>query len=90
MVKEKSKLMACWCQPKNVNSFPFSCLRCEALSGGGGGGEEVRFSLSRQVRILLFIAGEPQKLDKQKYISLGLSFHKLFKITNFQTPWMYW
>ena len=46
-----------------------------------GGGGEVR--LSQQVRILLFIAGEPQKLDKQKYISLESSFHKLFKNTIF-------
>ena len=27
------------------------------------------------------MAGEPQKLDKQKYISQEFSFHKLFKNT---------
>ena len=28
-----------------------------------------------------FIAGEPPKLDRQKYITLESSFHKLFKNT---------
>ena len=31
-----------------------------------------------------FIAGEQQKLDRQKYISLKSSFHKLFKNTTFR------
>ena len=47
-----------------------------------GGGGKVRFMLLRHLRILLFTAGEPQKLDRQKYIhvSMKLSFHKLYKI----------
>ena len=35
-------------------------------------------------RILLFIAGEPQRLDEQKYASLESSFHNLFKNTTFR------
>ena len=50
------------------------------LGGGGGGG--VRFRLSRHLRILLFIVGEPHKLDRQKYIvyhwnRLFVSFSKI-------------
>ena len=44
------------------------------------GGGKVRFRLSQHLKILLFIAGEPQKLDRQRYISLESPFHKLFKI----------
>ena len=47
-------------------------------------GGKVRFKLSRHLSILLFIAGEPQKLDRQKYISLESSFCKLFKNTTFR------
>ena len=50
----------------------------------GGGGGEIRFRLLRHVGIILIIAGEPQKLDRQKYISLKLFFHKLFKNTIFR------
>ena len=46
----------------------------------------VRFRLSQHLRIQLFIAGEPQKLDRLKHISLESSFHKLFKKYNFQRP----
>ena len=53
------------------------------LKGGGGGGGNVKFRLSRHLRKLLFIAAEPQKLDRQKYISLESSFHKLFKTTTY-------
>ena len=45
---------------------------------------DVRSELSRQLSILLFIASEPHKLDRQKYISLESSFHKLFKTTTFR------
>ena len=48
-------------------------------------GGKVRFRLLR-----LFIAKEPQKLDRQKYVSLETFLRKLFKITSFQTPWRYW
>ena len=51
------------------------------LLGRGGGGGKVTFRLSRHFRILLFIARERQKLDRQNYVSLELSFHKLFKNT---------
>ena len=44
-----------------------------------GGGGKVKFRLSGHLRILLFMAGEPQKLDRQKYMSLESSFRKLFK-----------
>ena len=44
------------------------------------GADKVRFRFSGPLRILLFITGEPQKLDKQKYMSLESSFHKLSKI----------
>ena len=52
--------------------------------GGGGRGGKVRFRLLCHFRILLFIAGEPQKLERQKYISLISSFHKLLKNTTFR------
>ena len=53
--------------------------------GGGGGRDKVRIRLSQHLRILLFIAGEPQKLScRQKYISLESSFHKLLKNTTFR------
>ena len=45
---------------------------------------KVRFKLSQHLRILLFIAGEPQKLDRQKYVSQESSFHKLFENTIFK------
>ena len=48
------------------------------------GGDKVKFRLSRHLRILLFIAGEPQKLDRQKYVLLGSFFLKLFKNTAFR------
>ena len=48
------------------------------------GGGKVRFRLSRHLSILPFIAGEAQKLDKQNYTSLELSFYKLFKNTTFR------
>ena len=51
--------------------------------GGGGGGGKDRFRSSQQLRILVSIAGEPQKLDEQKYISVKLSFHKFFQKYNF-------
>ena len=47
----------------------------------GGGVGKVRLRLSRHLRILLFIAGEPQKLDGQKYVSLESSFIRFPKIT---------
>ena len=47
-------------------------------------GGKVRYRLLRHIRILLFIAGEPQKLDRQNYISLELSFGKLFKNTTYR------
>ena len=50
---------------------------------------EARFRLSRHFRILLFIAGEPQKLDRQKYISLeSVKLYPAFRIgrsMNFKT-----
>ena len=48
---------------------------------GGGGGGKVRLRSLRYFSILLFIAGDPQKLDKQKYISLKSCFHTFFKNT---------
>ena len=48
---------------------------------GGREGGKVRFRVLQHLRILLFIAGEPQKLDRQKDISLESSFHKLYKTT---------
>ena len=45
---------------------------------------KVRFGLSQHLRILPFIAGEPQMLDRQKYPSLEWSFHKLLKNTTFK------
>ena len=48
------------------------------------GGGEVRFRSSRHLRVLFFIAVEPQKLDKQKYISLESSFYKLIINTTFR------
>ena len=45
---------------------------------------KVRFRLLRHLRLLLFIAGEPQMLDKQNYVSLELSFHTLFKKVAFR------
>ena len=48
------------------------------VGGGGGGGlreDKVRFRLWRHLSILIFIPGKSQKLDRQKYISLKLSFH---------------
>ena len=47
-----------------------------ALRGGG----KVRFRLSQHLSILLYIAGEPQKLDRQKYISLNCLFIHFSKI----------
>ena len=47
---------------------------------GLNAGGKVRFRLSQHHGILLFIAGELQKLDGQKYASLESSFHKLLKI----------
>ena len=49
-------------------------LQTVNLRGGG----KVRHLIT-----LLFVAGEPQKLDGQKFISLEWSFHKLFKNTTF-------
>ena len=54
---------------------------CFFVKGEGG---KVRFRLLQHLRILLVIAGEPQKLDRQKYILLELSFHKLSKNTIFR------
>ena len=51
---------------------------------GEGGRGEVRFRLPRHLSILLFIAGEPEKLDRQKYMSLESSFRKLFKSITFR------
>ena len=48
------------------------------------GGEKVRFRLSRHLRIMLFITGEPQRLERQKYTSLESSFRKLFKNITFR------
>ena len=50
----------------------------KSLEGGGGG--EVRFRLLGHLRILLFIAGEPQKLEKQRSISAiqTCSYHSGF------------
>ena len=57
----------------------FSFFTNASISSKGTGGREVRFRSSRHLRILLFIAGEPQKLNGKTYISLESSFHKLFK-----------
>ena len=40
--------------------------------------------MSQHSSVLLFIAGELQKLDRQKYKSLESSFHKLVKNTTFK------
>ena len=52
-----------------------------SLKGGGGEGVKVRFRLSQHLSILLFIAREPQKLDRQIYIynwnRLFISFSKI-------------
>ena len=45
---------------------------------------KVRFRLLQHLIVLLFIAGEPQKVDRQTYISIKSSFHKLFKNTAFR------
>ena len=74
-------------KPKSLQNSYFVCLFPASScynSGGGGGGGKVRFKLSRHLQILLFIVGESQKLDRQKYISLKLLFHKLFKNTTFR------
>ena len=49
-----------------------------------GGKGKVRFRLSQHLTIPLLIAEELQKLHRQKYMSLELSFHKLFKNTTFR------
>ena len=49
-----------------------------------GRGIKVRLKLLQHLSILLFIAGEPQKVQAKVYISLGSSFYKLFKITTFR------
>ena len=75
--------------------FQETCILCNFMAsnpmrsliikrGQGGGGVEVRFRLLWHISILLFIAGEPHKLDRQKYVSMELSFHKLFKNTTFR------
>ena len=51
---------------------------------GGGGGCKVKVRWSQHLRILLFIAGEPPTLDRQKYMSLESSFHKFFKNITFR------
>ena len=45
----------------------------------------VAFRLERNLGILLFIVGEPQKLDMQKCISPELFFHKLSENTTSDT-----
>ena len=42
--------------------------------GGGGGKVRFRYNKLRHLIILLFIAGEPQKLDRQKYTFTGIVF----------------
>ena len=49
---------------------------------GGGGG--VRLRLLRYPRIPLYMGGKPQKLNRQKFISLESSLHELFKNTTFR------
>ena len=49
------------------------------LRGRGGGEGKVTFRLSGHVRILLFIAGELQKLDRQSiyhWNHLFINFHE--------------
>ena len=43
---------------------------------GGGGGVEVGYRLLRQIKVLLFITGEPQSQNRQKYKSLKVVFLK--------------
>ena len=45
---------------------------------------KVRSTLLRHLSKQLFIAGEGQKLDRQKYASLKLSFHKLLENASFR------
>ena len=60
---------------KCKSEFPYSAIfSIIALRG------KVSFRLSQHLRILLYIAGEPQKLDRQKYMSPGLSFISFSKI----------
>ena len=54
------------------------------ISLKGGEGVKVRFRLSQHLRTILFIAGEPQQPDKQKYISPTSAFRKFFKNTTFR------
>ena len=41
-----------------------------------------------QIKRQAFFVGHP--VDRQKYVSVETSFHKLFKKYNSQTPWGYW
>ena len=53
----------------NAHTVKSDCTDCgqtDFLKGGAG--VKVRFKLLPYLRILLFIAGEPQKVDRQKYI----------------------
>ena len=49
------------------------------LGGGGGGIISFDFRLSQHLSILIFYSKEPQKLDRQKCISMESSFHRFFK-----------
>ena len=51
--------------------------------GGGKSGVKVRFMLLWHLIKLLYLPRKPQKLDRQKYISMELSFYNIFKNTTF-------
>ena len=74
----------------NKQNVTFVCqveegrLSIDCVKGKGGRDGKVRFRLFRQLRILLFIDGEPQKLERQRYVSLESSFYKLFENATFR------
>ena len=50
-----------------------------------GGGIRLDLGCATPQNTTFFIAGEPQKLDRQKYASLKSSFHKHFKTTSLRS-----
>ena len=81
--KRKGKKIKDWSH-KSRKIHRQTAIKEHRIGRGGGGRVRVRFRSSLHLRILLFIAREPQKLDRQKYISLASSFHKLFTVLTFR------
>ena len=75
-LSKRKQLRSTFLQIKSSGLWEYSMIIKKDL--GGGGGCKVRFRLLQYLKILLFIAGEPQKLAWQKYISLESSFHNIF------------